>query len=112
MSREVAIKKIEKELAEGNFSGKIGAVAPAVAKQLQHFCEESSVFAERVTDEEKTLAACCEAAVRDCGNAISDFEVYKRSVKYYMPEADIEFDIKIILPSSGRVLKLSLEKFI
>ena len=42
--KEKAIEKINNELKE-EMSGKVGAIAPAVAEQLKSFCSQSPEFA-------------------------------------------------------------------
>ena len=109
--KEKAIEKINNELKE-EMSGKVGAIAPAVAEQLKSFCGQSPEFAAAVAEKAETLKDCCKKVLENVGDSISDAEVYKRAVKFYMPDADIDFGIKIVLPSGGKTLNLSLESFI
>lgn len=109
--KEKAIEKINNELKE-EVSGKVGAIAPAVAEQLKSFCNQSPEFAAAVAEKTETLKDCCKKVLENVGDSISDAEVYKRAVKFYMPDADIDFGIKIVLPSGGKTLNLSLESFI
>lgn len=52
--KEKAIEKINNELKE-KMSGKVGAIAPAVAEQLKSFCSQSPEFAAAVAEKAETL---------------------------------------------------------
>lgn len=56
--KEKAIEKINNELKE-EMSGKVGAIAPAVAEQLKSFCGQSPEFAAAVAEKAETLKDCC-----------------------------------------------------
>ena len=96
--QEKAIEKIEKECREymGNKHG--NAVARPVADTLKQFCESNADFAAAVLGEDKHFADCIAAVVRGVSFALADIEAYRRAVRYFFPDADIKFDMRIILP--------------
>lgn len=96
--QERAIEKIERE-SKGFKGDKYGSVVAApTAETLEQFCEGSAAFAEAVLSEDKHFADCIAEVVKGIGNAISDLDVYKRAVNYYIPDASVKFDMRIILP--------------
>ena len=111
-----AIEKIEKEAKEFNGDRKAGAVSGGVKDALITFIRQSEEFAELVYKDSLTFGECCKNVVKDCGNSIADLEAYRRAVKFYMPDADISFEMKLCMPSSGtknkKTLSFSLESFI
>lgn len=92
---ELAAKKIAKELAafKGNRYGE--AVKTFVASTLTNFCEQSERFAKVVFETEATLSDCCAEIMKGCGSHISDIDVYRGAVRYYFPNAEIEFTLTI-----------------
>ena len=92
-----AIEKIEQESRgyKGNRYGEV--VAKPTAEALKQFCESSEAFAQAVVNSDKSFSDCIGKVVEGITNATSDLDVYKRAVKFYFPNADIKFDMRIIL---------------
>lgn len=116
-----AIEKINKELKEFNEqkAGRYGVVVKdAVADALLDFCRQDDEFAQAIVQADKTLTECCKEIMNNCGNSISDLEVYKRAVAFYFPGAGINMTMTIDLCASvrdgeadkpaGKVIDLSL----
>ena len=90
-------------------------LAPYVVKYCAQFCEQSVAFASAVLDEKKSLAGCLQALKlpgRGMGYC-SDFDVYRMAVQYFFPEADLEWSMKISVPSnsqtSANLIELTFE---
>lgn len=111
-----AAEKIDKELKEfGGGSNKAEAVKNAVADALKEFVRQDGEFAQSVAQSGKTLKDVCEAAVKNAGSSISDFEVYSKAVAEYFPGAKIRFNMSIDLigdaadkPNDNKVIDLDL----
>ena len=88
-------------------------LAPHVVKALSQFCEQSEEFAAAVAAEDKTLVGCLKA-MKLPGQGLgycSDFDVYRMAAQYFFPEADVEWSMKISVPSkkqtSAKILTIS-----
>ena len=93
-----AIEKLrEKNQKEAAKDRKATAIYSAVLKTLEDFCYQDVRFAEAIMKSAGTLGACCEEIAKGSGNSISDIEVYRKAVKYYFPNAKIEFQMKLVL---------------
>ena len=97
--QEKAIKKIEDGCRNYKGSKHGSAVVRPVADTLEQFCENNDDFAAAVLGEDKHFADCIAAVTHGVGEAISDIEAYRRAVRYFFPDADVKFDMRIILPS-------------
>lgn len=85
---------------------------PYVRETLITFVQQSEKFAEAVLTEGKTLEGCI-ASLTLSGKRASDLDVYQECVKYYLPDAVVEFEMKIKLPMEkerGAII-LNLEDF-
>lgn len=86
---------------------------PYIRETLITFVQQSEKFAEAVLSEGKTLEKCIDS-MKLVGKRASDLDVYNECVKYYMPEAIVEFEMKIKLPTEkerGAII-LNLEDFL
>ena len=110
--KEAAREKINKERTDIKGNRYAQAVAPFVADTLLVFIEENTEFATAIANSEKTLNECCAEITKDTGQYLSDLEVYKRAVKFYLPAADLKCEMRVILPDEGKKFNLSLENFI
>lgn len=93
-----AVNKLSKELKE--FKGgsqKSKAVKNAVYDALCVFAGQDGEFAQSIVQSKNTLSEACEAAVKGCGESISDFEVYQKAVEKYFPGAKVRFNMSIDL---------------
>lgn len=115
-----AIEKLNNERKIAANDNKARAVAGATADALINFCGQSDVFARAVV-EGGSFEECCKKIVEKCGNAISDFEVFSRAVRHYLPDATVEFQMRIVTPNaaptfstqsaSDNIINLSLADF-
>jgi len=78
---------------------KVRVIAQPVATKLIKFSLDKD-FGLTIQKSDKTLLDCCTSILEDVGPSISDIEVYKRAVKFYFPEADIEFSMNIKVPGN------------
>lgn len=94
--RENAIKRIDAEIKEfqGDKYGKV--IYKSVADALKQFCENSK-FASAILESDKTLSDCCKVITKGVKQSLSDLEAYRRAAQFYFPNADIKFDMRIIL---------------
>lgn len=110
---ELARTKLADE--EKDFTGgqKERGVYKDVSKTLQSFCNEEW-FANAILQSPKTLSDCCKEIMSHVsGSGISDFEVYKRAVAFYFPNATVKFKMEITLngqgedePAKGQIISL------
>lgn len=91
----LAAEKIAAELKDFKGGNKETAVSKFVASTLTHFCEENERFAQVVYKTPRTLSDCCAEVMKNCGNSISDIDVYRGAVKHYFPNADVFFKMEI-----------------
>lgn len=91
----LAIEKLNSESKsyKGNKYG--DAVHSYVTNALREFCSQDVRFAEVFYKTKRTLSDCIAHIMKGCGNAISDIEVYRRATKFYFPNSEIEFIMKI-----------------
>ena len=87
-------------------------ILPYVRDTLLHFVSQSEKFAEAVLAEDKTLTKCIES-LKLVGKRASDLDVYNECVKYFLPDAIVEFEMKIKLPTekAHNAIILNLEDF-
>ena len=116
-----AVRKLRDEKQnEGAKSPKAKAVYSHVRDALCGFCEQNEEFSDAILQNDKSLGACCEKIMQNCGNAISDIEVYARAVEFYFPGAVIEMKMTVYMSkferdegvksqSTAKVLDLRLE---
>lgn len=91
----MAAAKIAKELDEFKGDRYGEAVKKFVASTLTNFCEQDERFAQVVYETPATLSDCCEKIMKGCGSHISDIDVYRGAVRYYFPNAEIQFTMTI-----------------
>ncbi|MBE6722713.1 MAG: hypothetical protein E7572_09615 [Ruminococcaceae bacterium] len=91
-------KQAQGKLKQESKQNKIGQYASAVIqpvyKALSGFCKEEW-FAQEVLDMDKTLGDCCETIMQGVKSSISDLEVYKRAVEFYVPGSTVQFEMKV-----------------
>lgn len=96
---QAAVKKITDGTKEVKGS-KEGAVKSAVCDALVSFCDQSEDFARAVVDTGKCMAECLTEIMKDVGSSISDVEVYRRAVAFWMEGAEVRAEIRIVLPDA------------
>lgn len=91
---EQARQKLAEE--EKNFKGdQFGEVVyKDLTRTLQQFCEEEW-FAEAITQSPKTLSDCCKTILSGVEQGISDVEVYKRAVEFYVPGSTVKCQLSV-----------------
>lgn len=92
---EAAIGKLEAGMKEV-VGQKEKAVASAVLAAMSDFCRQSDDFAEAVIDTGKCMRECLEEIMRGCGNCISDLEVYRRAVAFWMPGYTVQMQMLLV----------------
>ncbi len=95
VAAEAAIEKLKAGMKEVH-GQKEKAVAPAVLEALSDFCRQSDEFSDAVTDTGKCMKECLEEIMRGCGNCISDIEVYRRAVAFWMPGYTVQMQMLLI----------------
>lgn len=109
-----AIRKLT-EAKVKTFQNKRDFLVPFLRKTLCSFCEQSEDFAAAVMAEGKSLEGCVNDMEVPRGDrvSLSDFDVYRMAAQYFFPEADVEWSMKISVPSkkqtSARILNLRFE---
>ena len=94
-----AKKKLETEWKTGQYSRYAAAMKDAVLEALDAFCRQDGEFAQAVV-QGGTFEDCMKAVARNCGNAISDLEAFRRAVQFYFPGADVQFQMSVNLCAS------------
>ena len=106
---KLATDKIAKELSEFKGDRYGQAVKTFVASTLTNFCGQSQRFAQVVFETEATLSDCCAEIMKNCGSHISDIDVYRGAVRYYFPNAEVQFTMTIDasgdIPSADEMAK-------
>lgn len=97
---KLAEEKLRRENEEGKFNQHAKVIVAEIIKALLDFATQEPEFAQAIVQNDKTLADCCNAVVKDVRNHISDLEAYRRAVQFYFPGADIRFEMKIDLCAS------------
>lgn len=95
--KEQAFEKLDKEYNTGELSRKGKAVGGAVIKTLKMFCGQEDEFAQAIAQTDKTVAECIGYTVKECGNSVSDIEVYKRAAEFYFPGAKVHMTLTLDL---------------
>lgn len=92
---ELAVEKLDAE-SKGYKGDRYGnAVHTYVANALRSFIRQDPRFAEVFYKTKRTFADCIKETMKGCGSAISDIEVYRRATKFYFPNSEVEFIMKI-----------------
>lgn len=96
---DAAVRKITEGTKEIS-GGKEGAVKDAVCAALVDFCRQSEEFADAVIATGKTMKECITEIMRDVGSSISDVELYRRAVQFWLEGADVEAQLRVVLPEA------------
>ena len=108
---EMARDKLNAEKCDFKNADKAFLV-PYVRDTLITFVTQSEEFAKAVLDSGQTLTKCIDS-LKLAGKRASDLDVYNECVKYFMPDAVVEFEMKIKLPKKNEhsAIILNLEDF-
>lgn len=99
--QDIAIEKTTKE--NDRVKGqKERIMAGAVLSAIHDFCIQNQTFAKAVA-EGGSFAECMNAVAKGAGTSISDLDAYRKAVAFYLPDADIEMQLLIKLPSKESV---------
>ena len=103
-----AAEKLRREMKSKNSAEPATMIQDKVAEALDLFCKQDDDLARAILNSNKTFAECCEEILKDTKQAqyISDELAYSRAVKFYIPDADIEFQMKVITPKSTKNISL------
>ena len=103
-----AAEKLRREMRSPNNSEPATLIQDKVAEALDIFCKQDKSLAEAIIKSEKTFADCCKSILSDTkpSQYISDFTAYQRAVKFYLPDADIEFAMNIKTKKSFATISL------
>lgn len=93
---EQAAKKLKDEKKAGKYDRYASAMKNAVCETLDGFCRQDGEFAQAVV-QGGTFEDCMKAVAKNCGNAISDLEAFRRAVRFYFPGADVQFHMTVNL---------------
>ncbi|MBE6831692.1 MAG: hypothetical protein E7519_15950 [Ruminococcaceae bacterium] len=110
---EQARQKLADEVKKFQGGQKERVIYKEVAETLQSFCSEEW-FAQSVMDSKKTLSDCCKTVLSDISDGgISDLEVYKRAVEFYVPGSTVKCQLSVCRnwdearePAGGSVISL------
>ena len=104
-----AAEKLQREMKSENPSDPATMIQKKVAEVLNEFCKQDKQLAEAILNSKKGFAECCKSILNDTkqSRCISDFDAYSRAVKFYLPDAEIEFQMKIVTPGAHKILSFS-----
>ena len=91
-----ASDKLGKEYRGGKYDRYAAAMKENVLKTLEDFCRQDEEFAQAVV-QGGSFEECMKAVAKNCGNAISDLEAYRRAVQFYFPGAEIRCSMTVDL---------------
>lgn len=92
-------EKLQKELDEikkSSQGAKEAVVVEHVANNLILFAKNEE-FCLAIKNSEATLKDCCKEIMKGVGNHISDIDVYRKAAQFYFKDAEIEFNMSIII---------------
>lgn len=92
---EAAIAKLQGGMKDVTGTKEM-AVSEAVVEALCDFCRQSDEFAEAVTETGKCLRECLGEIMHDVGQTISDIEVYRRAVAFWMPGYTVQMQMLLV----------------
>ena len=109
-----AVRKLKEENVK-QLRNKRDFIVPFLRTALSSFAEQSEDFAAAVMAADKSLEGCVNALKVPQGDrvSLSDFDVYRMAAQYFFPEADVEWSMKISMPTknqtSAKILDLRFE---
>ena len=101
------IEKLGREI--GDVKGRAEDVMKQEVKDaLISFSSQSEDFGAALLSSDKTFADCMKEVAKDFKGGISDLEAYRRAVKFYMPQAEVEYQMKIRTKAHDKILSFNL----
>lgn len=99
--------KLNREIVD--VKGRAEAVMKqAVKDALISFSSQSEEFGTAIIESDKTFVDCMKEVAKDFKDGISDLEAYRRAVKFYMPQAEVEYQMKIRTKAHDKILSFNL----
>lgn len=91
----LAVEKLNAEAKDYKGDKYGNAVHSYVANALRSFIQQDKRFAYVFYNTKRSFSDCIKKIMKGCGQAISDIEVYRRATKFYFPNSEVEFIMKI-----------------
>lgn len=91
-----AVSRLTDELKDVKGDKYVQVTKYAVAEALMDCCNQSEYFAARLLASDKSLTDCLTAICKGIGSSISDADLFRRAVKFYLPEAELHLILQII----------------
>lgn len=95
------ITKLTNELKNVKGDRYISATKSAVFESLCDLCNKSERFDDLIGHSDRTFSDCMTEIVKGIGSSISDIDLFRRAVQFYVPGADLRFDLHITLPDEA-----------
>lgn len=104
-----AEEKLRREMKSEDPTKPETMIQGKVAEALIICCRQDKRIAESIMNDKRGFAECCKSILRDTKNSryISDESAYSRAVKFYMPEATLEFQMKVTSKGIPRVISFT-----
>ncbi len=102
------IDKLNREITDvkGNYAADV--MKQSVKDTLISFSNQNDEFAEAILNCTKSFKECMEAVAKDFRQGISDYEAYRRAVKFYFPTAEVDFQMRIRTKQYDKILSFKL----
>ena len=94
---EAALERLEQTSKSEIKDHKAKVFYQPTLEVLSDFCRQDERFAEAVLQKEGTFRDCLAAVSKGVGSAVSDLDVYRKAVQYYLPDAQITMQLSIYL---------------
>lgn len=102
------IEKLGREIGDVKGDRAADIMKQAVKDTLISFCSQNEDFAAAILGSDNAFKDCMKEVAKDFQNGISDYEAYRRAVKFYLPNAEIEFQMKIRTKAHDKILSFNL----
>ena len=96
---DAAIAKLEETKKSDLKDTKAKAFFQPTLEVLIDFCQQDVRFADAVLRDGKSLPECLAQIAKGVGSSISDLDVYRKAVQYYLPDAQISMQLSIFFGS-------------
>ena len=113
MTSDLLIHNAEEKMKAGMKSNNPTApetlIQGHVMEALLDFCRQDKRIAEAIIQSDRPFSECCKYILNDTKSDryISDFKAYERAVKFYVPDAEIEYSMTVKM-NGGDTAKISL----
>ena len=96
---DAAIAKLEETKKRDLKDTKAKVFFQPTLEVLIDFCQQDVRFADAVLRDGKSLPDCLAQIAKGAGSSISDLDVYRKAVQYYLPDAQISMQLSIFFGS-------------